>query len=280
MRMIDTHLHTIDLAALPYPWLDAFEPLRRDFSIHSYEAEARRCGVTDALHMEVDVRADAIERETEYVVGLAKRPGSLLRGAISACRPEADGFAELLERARAAGFVRGFRRVLHTQPDDLSESAVFRANINRLAEVGLPFDICAAAHQLEKAIALVDACPRVEFVLDHCGIPAIKDRAAHPWRDDIAALALRPNVTVKISGVVAYAGEAWEAADLRPYVEHAIESFGWSRVVWGSDWPVCTLNGSLSTWVAATHALLAGCSRDEREKLLSSNARRLWRLAP
>jgi predicted TIM-barrel fold metal-dependent hydrolase len=83
----------------------------------------------------------------------------------------------------------------------------------------------------------------------------------------------------KISGVVAYADpESWTAETLRPYVEHTIESFGWDRVVWGSDWPVCTLGGGLSTWVAATHALLSGASAEERTKLLSGNARRIWGL--
>ena len=60
---------------------------------------------------------------------------------------------------------------------------------------------------------------------------------------------------MKISGVVAYAdGETWTLDDIRPYVEHAIACFGWDRVVWGSDWPVCTLTASLSTWVAAIHS--------------------------
>jgi predicted TIM-barrel fold metal-dependent hydrolase len=276
--MIDTHLHTIDLAALPYPWLENFAPLNRDFAASDYEAEARRCGVTDALHMEVDVREDAIERETVYVADLAKRAGSLLRGAVSACRPESDGFAVFLERARAGGFIKGFRRVLHTQADDLSESATFRANLNRLAGTGLPFDLCMTPQQLRKGIALIDACPDVQFVLDHCGIPAIKDGREHPWREDIAAIARRPHVAVKISGIVAYAAPNWTVDDLKPYVEHCVASFGWDRVVWGSDWPVCTLNGSLSTWVAATQALIGGCSRDEREQFLSGNARRLWRL--
>jgi predicted TIM-barrel fold metal-dependent hydrolase len=278
MRMIDTHLHTIDLTALPYPWLDDFAPLRKDFSAATYEAEARRCGVTDALHMEVDVRADAIEAETDYVAKLVARPDSLIRGAISACRPESGDFPAALERALASGIVHGFRRVLHTQPEDLSESALFRANINRLADTGTPFDICMTPAQLRKAIALVDACPRVTFVVDHCGIPGIKDGMTNSWRDDIAALAERPNVNLKISGIVAYASETWRLDDLRPYVEHCIARFGWDRVVWGSDWPVCTLNGSLSTWVAATHELIAGASLEEREKFLWRNANRVWRL--
>lgn len=278
MRMIDTHLHTIDLTALPYPWLDNFAPLRKDFSVATYEAEARRCGITDALHMEVDVHADAIEAETDYVGKLAQRPGALVRGAISACRPESDAFAPFLERALASGVVRGFRRVLHTQPNDLSEGAIFRSNINRLASSGAPFDICMTPTQLPKAIGLVDACPNVTFVVDHCGIPAIKDGMTESWRNDIAELAKRPHVNLKISGIVAYASENWRLDDLRPFVEHCIGSFGWDRVVWGSDWPVCTLNGSLSTWVAATHALIADAGVEEREQFLSRNAIRLWRL--
>ena len=278
MRMIDTHLHTIDLTALPYPWLADFAPLRKDFPAAAYEAEARRCGVTDALHMEVDVRADAIQAETDYVAKLVERPGSLVRGAISACRPESDDFPPFLEHALASGVVHGFRRVLHTQPDDLSENATFRANLDRLAATGTPFDICMTPAQLAKAVALVDACPLVTFVVDHCGIPAIKDGMTQSWRDDIAALAERPHVNLKISGIVAYASESWRLDDLRPFVEHGIGRFGWDRVVWGSDWPVCTLNGSLSTWVAATHALITGASVEEREKFLSRNASRIWGL--
>ena len=104
----------------------------------------------------------------------------------------------------------------------------------------------------------------MQFVLDHCGVPDIKGGAEHPWREHMSEIAKRPNVAGKISGVVAYADpDSWTVATLRPYVEHTIGAFGWDRVVWGSDWPVCTLGGGLSTWVAATHALIAGASADE-----------------
>jgi len=277
--IVDTHLHTIDRARLRYPWLAGFAPLDRDFPYETYALEARRCGITDALHMEVDVAPDDIEAETGYVAGLALRPESLLRGAISSCRPEQAGFEAFLERQLADPVVKGFRRVLHVVPDDLSEGAVFRRNIGRLAGTGRPFDLCVRPDQIDKAIAVADAARSVQFVLDHCGVPAIKDRAEHPWRERIAEIARRPNVAVKISGLVAYADAAtWTVADLRPWVEHAIACFGWDRVVWGSDWPVCTLTASLSTWVAATHAVTLGCSDDERRALLGANARRLWRL--
>ena len=82
----------------------------------------------------------------------------------------------------------------------------------------------------------------------------------------------------KISGVVAYAGPEWDVETLRPWVEHTIDAFGWDRVVWGSDWPVCTLGGGLTAWLAATRALVAGASEAERELLFSANARALWGL--
>ena len=277
--IVDTHLHLIDRKRLRYPWLAGIPQLNRDFSYGDYAREARQCGISDVLHMEVDVAVEDIEAETRDVASLAAQPGSLLRGAVSSCRPEEDGFASFLERQLANPLVKGFRRVLHVVPDEVSESPLFRDNIRRLSGCGHPFDLCVRADQIDKAVALADLAPDVQFVLDHCGVPAIKDRAEHPWRERIAEIALRPNVAVKISGVVAYADAAtWTVDDIRPYVEHAIDRFGWDRVVWGSDWPVCTLTASLSTWVAAAHAITGGCSAEARKRLFSANARRIWRL--
>ena len=222
-----------------------------------------------------------IEPETRNVEGLARQPRSLIRGASAPAGPEDAGFPAFLERALANPFVKGFRRVLHVAPDDLSESPVVSRQYRAVSRPpARPFDLCVRPDQIGKAIALADLAPDVQFVLDHCGVPAIKDRAEHPWREQIAEIARRPNVAVKISGVVAYAdGASWTLDDIRPYVEHAIASFGWDRVVWGSDWPVCTLTASLSTWCAASQAITLGCSASERERLFSLNARRVWRLS-
>jgi predicted TIM-barrel fold metal-dependent hydrolase len=276
---VDTHLHIIDQSKLSYPWLDGVPALNCDFPYSEYELQARRAGISDVLHMEVDVDGAQMEQETAFVEGVAKQPGSLIRGVTAACRPESDGFAAYLERQLQNPFVKGFRRVLHVMPDELSESPLFRDNIRRLNGKRLSFDLVVQPHQIPRAAVLADLAPDTRFILDHCGVPDIKQQADHPWRENIAAIARRPNVTAKISGIVAYAdSESWSAETLRPYVEHVIGSFGWDRVVWGSDWPVCTLGGGLLAWIAATHALLAGCSNDEREKLLWRNADRLWAL--
>ncbi len=277
--IVDTHLHLIDRSVLRYPWLGGAPALDHDFSHEDYAVQARRAGIEAALHMEVDVDPLDIEAETRHVKALSERKDSLLRGAIASCRPEEPDFQAYLERVLANPFVKGFRRVLHVVPDGLSESALFRDNIKRLGGKGLTFDLCVLPRQMKQAIALVDLAPDVQFVLDHCGVPDIKAGAEHPWREGIVEIARRPNVVGKISGVVAYADPGtWTVETIRPYVEHTLASFGWDRVVWGSDWPVCTLGGGLLAWVATTHALLEGASADERAKLLSGNAMKLWRL--
>ncbi|MBY3222969.1 amidohydrolase [Rhizobium sp. 25PS6] len=277
--LIDTHLHIIDRSALPYPWLSGVPDLDHDFLYEAYAREARRCGITTVLHMEVDVDPAAIQAETDHVASLAKKEGSLIAGAIVSCRPEEEGFAAYLERQKADPFVKGFRRVLHVVPDDVSEGALFRENIRRISGSSLTFDLCTLPHQASRVTALADLAPDVQFVLDHCGVPDIRSDAFGPWKTGISEIARRPNVVCKVSGVVAYAdAKTWTAQTLQPYIEHVTASFGWDRVVWGSDWPVCTLGGGLSTWVAATHSMLSGVSETERSKLLFANAQRLWSL--
>jgi predicted TIM-barrel fold metal-dependent hydrolase len=164
-------------------------------------------------------------------------------------------------------------------PDDLSRAPLFRENIKRLAGTGLTFDLVALPHQLPIVAELVDLAPDVQFVLDHCGVPNIKDEAYQPWAANMTEIAKRPNLVGKLSGIVAYTNrDTWTLDSIRPYAEHTIESFRFDRMVWGSDWPVCTLAGSLSTWVGATQALLDGVSLDEKAALLSRNAIKLWNL--
>ena len=273
--IIDTHLHLIYQDRLRYPWLASTPKLDRDFRLEEYLAEAQGLGVEAALHMEVDVAAEDQAAETAFVTGL----GAPVIAAIAACRPESPDFAASLDRLAGNPAVRGLRRILHQSPDELGQSPLFAENLRRLTQHDLSFDLCVLARQLPIAIQLARACPDVRFVLDHCGVPDIEAQALDPWRERITQLAALPNVACKISGVVAYAGADWTTADLRPYVEHCIQAFGWDRVVWGSDWPVCTLTADLTRWVRATHELTSGCTEQERAQLLSLNAQRIYRLS-
>jgi predicted TIM-barrel fold metal-dependent hydrolase len=99
------------------------------------------------------------------------------------------------------------------------------------------------------------------------------------WCAGITALAERPNVVCKVSGLVAYADPAtWTEADLRPWFDHVALNFGWHRLLWGGVWPVCTLAAPLSRWVAAAHTLTAHASLQQRDHFFQLNAERIYRV--
>ncbi len=274
MRILDTHLHLIYPDRFSYPWIGPGHPLNREWSQQSYFAEAVPLGIESALHMEVDVAEADMEAETAFVLELPR-----VVGAIAACRPEQAGFAAHLDRLGTEPRVRGVRRILHELPDVLSQTALFSENLRRLPAYGLTFDLCLRADQLRPVgLPLVDAAPELQFILDHCGNPDIAGNGLDPWRADTAALAERRNVVVKISGIATNARPGWQPDDLRPYVEHLIEVFGWDRVVWGSDHPVLTKNGSLARWVEATRDIVGGASADEQARLFHGNAERVYRV--
>ncbi len=279
MKIIDTHQHLWNLHRFTYAWLDGVPQLRRSYLLEDYLRAAEGLGIVQSLHMEADVDPAFMQDETDWILGLAAA-GQTLCAAVVGGRPESPDFPRDLERVAALPRVKGLRRILHTQPDELSEPPLFAENLRRLAPLGLSFDLCLLARQLPVGLRLARACPQVSFILDHCGVPRVKERELDPWRASIRELARLPNVACKVSGIVAYADpHRWTPADLAPYVEHVIECFGWDRVMFGSDWPVCTLSASLRQWVEALSELTRGAGEENRRKLFSANAQRIYRLA-
>jgi predicted TIM-barrel fold metal-dependent hydrolase len=135
------------------------------------------------------------------------------------------------------------------------------------------------SRQLPIAINLVSVCPDVSFILDHCGVPQVKEKALDPWRAQIREISRFPNVVCKVSGLVAYADpKNWTAEDLRPYVDYVIACFGWDRVLFGSDWPVCTLSASYQQWVETLQFITKDAGEANQRKLFHDNAVRVYRL--
>jgi predicted TIM-barrel fold metal-dependent hydrolase len=108
----------------------------------------------------------------------------------------------------------------------------------------------------------------------------VKEKVLDPWRSYIREISSYPNVVCKVSGLVAYADpDTWTPEDLRPFVDHVIECFGWDRVMFGSDWPVCTTSASFQQWLDALWSIMQGSAETEREKLFRLNAERVYRLS-
>ncbi len=278
--MIDTHQHLLYPGRFQYPWTENLSPLQGNFRLDEYRNASAGLDIEGTLFMEVDVdRAQSID-EARFFSRMAENPANKLLGVIASARPENDDFETHLDTIHHPA-VKGIRRVLHTQPDELSRLPSFRQNIARLAARGLTFDLCVLPAQLTIAAELVDSCPNVSFILDHCGVPDIAGEARDPWHDSLRDISSRPNVICKVSGLPAYSPpDAVTTETIRPWVEHAVDCFGWDRLVWGGDWPVCNLTASLNQWVKVTHEIFAEESAENRDKIYARNARRIYSLDP
>jgi len=285
--MIDTHQHLWNLEQFPYSWCAGIGKLNRSYLLRDYLDAAKGVGVTKTIFMECDVDEPHALDEARHIQSLAEQkphdppdPGApRIAGIIAGGRPERGGFEQHLDELKRLPLVRGVRRVLHTQGDDVPRSPLFAENLRLLPKYGFTFDLCVTGRQLPIAIALAKQCPGVSFILDHCGSPDIKGGVYEPWRTHIKELAALPNLTCKISGMITSADfDHWKAADLRPAFDYLIDRFGWDRVVWGSDWPVCLLAGSYKRWADATMELISKATSGERDKLLWRNAERVYRV--
>ncbi|MDZ5454295.1 amidohydrolase family protein [Labrys sp. ZIDIC5] len=278
--IIDSHVHLLDPARLGYAWAEGITGLRSKAVPADVFAAAKPVEIERFVFVEVDVDAGQHLDEAAWVAELAAAEPRL--GAMVASLPLEKGMAVQadLERLRQHKALRGIRRLIQGQADpEFCLQPGFLAGLKLLARHDLSFDICILHHQLPNVIRMVQQCPDVRFVLDHIGKPAIKAGEMEPWRADLKRLAALPNVHCKISGVCTEADHrSWTRQEITPYVEHALESFGFERVMFGSDWHVLELAGTYPDWVHVVDEIVHDCSPSERRKLFRDNAAAFYRL--
>lgn len=278
--IFDTHQHLVYSDKWPYSWTDELPQLVGEcFHYEDYLKLIQGTGIVGSIFMETSPDDPHWNEETRFVDQLSREPGSLIRGVIANCRPEEkSGFQAYIESIHNDRLV-GLRRFLHAVPDEVSEPACFAENLRLLSGYDLTFDLCVLARQIPIAHRLARLCPDVRFVLDHCGFPDIASGSLDPWRKHIRELAELPNVNCKMSGLMAYCkpGEA-NLESVKPFFEHSIESFGWDRVLWGSDWPVVNLTSSLPEWVTISRELVKSESEENQRKLFHQNAERIYQV--
>lgn len=294
LPIVDTHQHLWDLTKLRLPWLAGAGPLNRNHVMKDYLAEAAGLGIVKTVYMEVDVHDDDRLKEAEYVLDLCRRKDNPMAAAVIGGRPAEDGFKDYIARFKGSLYIKGVRHIPRGGKTDLWSEKPFLAGVRLLGELGMSFDLCMPPQGLADAAKLVDACPDTRFVLDHCGNadpqafrPAAKDAkedraGSHDpdqWRRDMAALAKRDRVVCKISGIVARADkDHWKPDDLAPIVLHCIEAFGPDRVIFASDWPVCTRVATLRQWVGALKEIVRARTAADNKKLFHDNAVKFYGL--
>ena len=273
--MIDTHQHFWKYEPSEYEWIDAtMARLQRDFLPGDAKQEMDRAGV--AASVAVQVRQSL--EETRWLVELAEAH-PFVAGVVGWVDLQAADADAQLERVAGHPKLVGLRHIGQAEPTGFLDRPRFREGVARLERHGLTYDILVYARQLQEAVSFARAFPRQPFVLDHLGKPDIRGNGFSAWRRHFDALAALPNVTCKLSGLVTEADwTGWTPGQLRPYLDAALEAFGPSRLMMGSDWPVCLLAARYDDVVALVRDALAEYSKDEQEQVLGGTARRFFRL--
>lgn len=278
-EIIDTHQHLWDTSNLNYPWLEGFDALEQRYLIQDYRRTTEGHNVVRSVHVEGDPAPEHVVDEVRWLTQIAELDGMI--GAIVAAAPlEQLNVAEVLQRLTdASKYVVGIRRMAWHEPDNrfYTRPEVIQG-VQLLEQFDLSFDLCAKHDQLPAAIELVKATPNIRHAVNHCGGPDIKGGGFQPWADHISQLAAFDNVHCKVSGIVTTASENWTKEELKPYITHLVSAFGYDRLMFGSDWPVCTLATEYGDWLDALSWAVQDASDLEKRQLFHDTAKAFYRI--
>jgi L-fuconolactonase len=278
--IIDSHVHLYDVSKLPYSWLKARPLIDRSFLVEDYRVATSGFPVELLVFAEVWVD-DGFQLDEARWVSMEAARDPLIAGMIAAAPLErgVDIMSDI-EALRGLPTFRAIRRITEAETDpEYCLRPDFVAAVEVLGEQGIVCDMCVFHHQLGGVVELAKRCPQTRIVLDHMGKPPIRDGNSYHWKENIRQLAALPNVVCKVSGILTEADQAnWTQDTLRPYLDHAIESFGFDRVMFGSDWPVLSMTATFQRWVEIVDWTLEGCTPAEKHKFYRDTAVLTYRL--
>ncbi|KAJ9156717.1 L-rhamnono-gamma-lactonase [Pleurostoma richardsiae] len=207
--------------------------------------------------------------------------------------------------------VRGVRYLLQDKPAGTGLTDEFIEGLRLLGRRGLVFDTGVDQHrrgraQLEECVEMIDRAhdgvedgEKVVFIINHMCKPDLTvinpaDPSFIAWRTAMYTLSRSPRVYMKVSGAFSEMPDALRrrpAEDIfegvAPWLAVLVAAFGPSRLMFGSDWPVCTvgLEGEeTSAWVKWKQVVerlcdMASWSKEEQEMIWGGAAIKAYGLS-
>ena len=277
---VDAHHHLWQRSRGDYHWLDAranpaLAPIDRDYLLHDYQPLAAAHGIAGS----VAVQAAESEAETRWLLAQAHAADGLIQGVVGWVDMAAATAPGVLAELAQDRLLRAIRPMLQDIADvDWVLQPRLDAAFRAIIELDLAFDLLIRPPHLASSLSLLTRYPELRAIVDHCAKPGIARRAWQPWADSMRRIADETAAFCKLSGLVTEARPDWKIDHLRPYVEHVIKCFGAQRIVWGSDWPVMTLDAGYGQWLDAAQELIAPLSEPDRRAVMGLNAVRFYRL--
>ena len=281
VETIDAHHHLWSYSAVEYGWIDEdMSVLRRDY----LPGDLKAAMASACIDGTVAVQARQTLDETRWLLDMADATDAI-RGVVGWAPIAGEEFPGVMEEFDGRAKLKGLRHVIQDEPDEhyiLRED--FNSGIRTLVDSGLVYEILIFERHLEDAIYFVDEHPRQPFVLDHIAKPLIAAGQLEPWAARMRELGQRENVWCKLSGMVMEADwhtdpvRASSLATLKPYLDVVVEAFGPSRLMAGSDWPVCLLATEYARWFELLHSYFAGFSEAEQSAIFGGTAIKVYGL--
>ncbi len=276
---IDTHQHFWNLSKVEYAWLvPAYGPIYANFAPQDLEPQLKAAGIDRT------VLVQSANNNEDTVSMLTQAECYEWIGAVVGWVPLYDHAeaARLLDRYGRHPKWRGVRHLNHEEPDpDWLVRPDVLQGLKLLEEREMTFDVVAIfPKHIGHVPALAEHAPNLKIIIDHLAKPPIKEKKMDAWRAAMARCAQYPNVYAKVSGLNTAADWAnWSAADLKPYIDAAIDLFGADRCMFGSDWPVAILAGDYAKVWRETNEALKDRTQAEVDAVLGGTAQKVYRIA-
>jgi len=274
--VMDSHQHFWDLSRFDYYWMPPGQNvLRRNYLPSDMLPLLRHNGVDRT----VLVQAHQSPGEADFLLELADA-NPFIAGVVAWADLTAPDVGRVLERLARHPKVVGIRHIVEDEREDdwlLRPHAI--RGLRELSRTRLAYDVLVKPRHMPSVPRLAEKVPELRMVVDHIAKPFIRERRTEPWATDMAAIAAIPGVCCKVSGLVTEADHTrWTVEDLKPYVHRVVELFGFDRLMFGSDWPVCLLASSYTRVFRAALEAIGPVSAEERARFLGRNARAFYRL--
>ncbi len=275
--IIDAHHHLWKFNKSDYPWMDeSMSVLQKDYMPADLEPQLAVGGVTGTIAVQARQKLE----ETAWLLDMAGRY-PFIKGVVGWVDICSENLTRQLDEYSGHPLLVGVRHVIQDEPDeDFMLRPAFIRGMEKLVHHNLTYDLLILPKHLTKAVDLVSLFPDQRFALDHLAKPHIKEGTLDPWREDMAELAIHPNVWCKISGMVTEAHpEQWQYEDFLPYLDTVLELFGPDRLMLGSDWPVCRMAAEYEQVMDIPMRYFQGMGPVEKEKIFRLNCIECYELS-
>lgn len=273
---IDSHQHFWNYDTEKHNWIDdSMAILKHDFLPRHLQPLLQQLLIDGCVTVQCETSTDEIHRMLQHA-----KQNDFIKGIVGWLDFTAANVKEQLEYFSQFNLLKGFRHVVQAEPDErFLLRKDFCNGIAQLAHFNFTYDILIFPHQLPAAVEFAKLFPNQKFVLDHIAKPNIAKQEIDGWRRNIYALAACKNIWCKLSGMVTEADwHTWKQQDYTPYMQVIFEAFGTSRVMFGSDWPVCKLAASYEQVYNIANEYVSQFSATEQQDFWGNNATTFYNL--